>query len=259
MGKYFNESILVTIITVTYNSSPLLEKTIKSLLEQPIKNYEYIIIDGNSSDGTKNILKKYEDKIDFYISEPDNGIYDAMNKGIKYAHGRYIYFLNSGDYLHKDILKILNPILKKSNVEFLYGNVNYGNINKRYDGEFNKIKIMYKNICQQAIFYHRSIFTMIGLFDCRYGILADWHFNFKIFAAENIRKKYVDITISYYDNNGISSRKEDLLFIKNKREIIRKNFGFLYMILYCFDCFMMKTKSMVKKIEYSMKNSVTKI
>ncbi|HDY89306.1 MAG TPA: glycosyltransferase, partial [bacterium] len=112
---------MLSIITVTYNAEACLEKTIQSVINQTYKNIEYIIIDGGSSDKTLSIIKKYKKYIKYCISEPDKGIYDAMNKGIKIAKGDYINFLNAGDfYYENNVLSYLFDNLDKS-VDLLYG------------------------------------------------------------------------------------------------------------------------------------------
>ena len=102
---------LISIITITYNEEKYLEKTIQSVINQNYKNFEYIVIDGNSTDNTVNIIKKYKNNIDCYINEKDSGIYDAMNKGINKANGRWINFMNGGDtFANNSVLKNLNIV-----------------------------------------------------------------------------------------------------------------------------------------------------
>ena len=119
-----NKKNLVSIITVVKNNKLHLEETIKSILNQKNKNFEYIIVDGNSNDGTLDIIRKYEDKIDYWVSDTDYGIYDAFNKGLSYAKGEYIGFVNSDDLLTKNALEILEKYIKKNpNIDFIFGSV----------------------------------------------------------------------------------------------------------------------------------------
>ena len=115
---------LITIITVVLNNRKFLQKTIDSVLNQSYKNYEFIVIDGKSTDGTVNILQKNNSKIDFWISEKDNSIYDAMNKGIKFSRGSIIVFLNSDDIFYKQALRTAaNYFTKHESIDFLFGSV----------------------------------------------------------------------------------------------------------------------------------------
>ena len=103
-----NKKPLISIITVVRNGEKHLEECINSVLAQKFKDFEYLVIDGNSSDNTRNIIKKYEPKIDFYLSENDKGIYDAFNKGMKYVRGKYFGYVNSDDILNSNALEILS-------------------------------------------------------------------------------------------------------------------------------------------------------
>ena len=126
-----NKKPLISIITVVYNDKIKLEETILSVIGQTYDNVEFIIIDGSSTDGTINIIKKYEDKIDYWVSEKDSGIFDAMNKGILASKGDYINFMNAGDFFTKNNLvsEVVN-ILDSEEIDFLYGDFNTGNKNR---------------------------------------------------------------------------------------------------------------------------------
>ena len=115
---------LVSIITVVKNNEKYLEETIQSVKNQSYNNYEYIVLDGNSSDKSLDIIKKYDTDIDFWLSEEDNGIYDAFNKGLSLARGKFIVFVNSDDILLKDAIQILQKYDEKyPNIDFLFGSV----------------------------------------------------------------------------------------------------------------------------------------
>ena len=121
MQKYKKKQI--TIITVVKNSVATIEKCIQSVLHQNYDNIEYILVDGNSSDGTEKIINKYKDKISRIITEDDKGIWDAMNKGVKIAQGEIIGFLNADDFYHSDALKIVNDYFNSKDIDFLFGSV----------------------------------------------------------------------------------------------------------------------------------------
>ena len=125
LKKSFDDKPLVSIVTVVYNGEVFLEKTIQSVINQSYSNIEYIIIDGGSTDETVDIIKKYEDRIDYWVSEIDSGIYDAMNKGIDLASGDWINFMNAGDsFVGCNVLLNLNYFLSDINYDIIYGDVN---------------------------------------------------------------------------------------------------------------------------------------
>jgi glycosyltransferase involved in cell wall biosynthesis len=219
---------LITIVTVVFNGEKFLENTIQSVMSQTYESIEYIIVDGGSSDDTLNIVKKYDDLIEYWVSEKDRGIYDAMNKAIDLSSGELIYFLNAGDSLYE--VNTVEKIAKIYEHDIsVYGNVLFTQSQKVYGGKFSKLKLLHKNICHQSIFYNNH-FLRKNKFDLHYSTLADYAINIKLFGGK--AAKYEDIIIANYDQNGKSSRNLDLLFIKEKKILIKDNFGWLYYLTY---------------------------
>lgn len=165
---YFKKSYkgkpLISIITVVYNGEKYLEETIQSVINQTYENVEYIIIDGGSTDGTLEIIKKYEDKIDYWVSEKDGGIYDAMNKGIDVATGEWLNFMNAGDSFYSN--QTLMEVFNNKNYELyniLYGDVetNYGNF--KIIHKAGKLENLYKSMqfSHQSTFFNTKYHKMI--------------------------------------------------------------------------------------------------
>ena len=160
----------------------------ESVLEQKYSNIEFIIIDNDSSDSTKSLIKGYEDKIDYFVSEKDKGIYDAMNKGVKISNGAWLYFLGADDILVNCLHKIVTRLKKNNHI--YYGVVYLPNKNKVYGGKFYYHTLVSKNINHQSIFYPRSVFKKYE-FDLQYPILADYALNMKLWADKNYRFRYI--------------------------------------------------------------------
>jgi glycosyltransferase involved in cell wall biosynthesis len=216
-----------TIITPAYNVQDRIESCILSVANQSYKNIEHLIIDGLSTDDTLSIVKNYSNKHPHihWISEKDNGIYDAMNKGVSMSNGEWILFLGSDDVFYDKY--ILGNILAQNNIEeldVLYGNVIWGDSGNIYDGKFSQLKIMKINICHQAIFFRKQIFEKLGEFETKYKVCADWVFNMKWMNDDDIKKKYVDFVISKYNTEGLSSRLRDEEFIEDYDDLIKKHF-----------------------------------
>ncbi len=142
---------LFSIISATYNCGPKLELTIESVLSQKTDLFEFIIVDGGSTDGTLEILKKYEGRVKF-VSEKDRGVYDALNKGIDLAEGKYLYFLGAGDILRKDILEQLEADMPDEPAAFVYGIAYFAKSGIYHPSEFSRSDIGRKNLCHQSIF-----------------------------------------------------------------------------------------------------------
>lgn len=199
----------ITIVTVCYNAEKDIEQTLKSVVNQTYKNIEYIIVDGFSTDKTMDIIKKYKNHISCIVSEPDNGIYDAMNKGARIATGDYIQFLNAGDIIYNN--NVFENIFGNgidSNVDVIYGDIIY----HMCFGDFYKIPAPIETfnytfpIAHPASFVKRIIFKNI-CFDTKYKIAADFAF-FKAIYGKGYHFLYIpNIPIVYFDSiSGVSSK-----------------------------------------------------
>jgi glycosyltransferase involved in cell wall biosynthesis len=217
---------MLSIIIPTYNSQKDIQRCLDSVLNQTFKDYEVIIIDGKSSDDTIRISKNYESKFRNFklISEKDNGIYDAMNKGIKISTGEFLYFLGSDDFLaDKDVLLSVSKYLNYQ-IDFLYGNVYNDTLKKTYDGEFNPLKICYDGICHQAIFYRRNLFNRFGNYDISMKIYSHIYKDKQIFMDNKVNVKYIDKVIANYSGTGISAQTFDFVYWDNSISLYKKLF-----------------------------------
>lgn len=209
---------LFSVITVTFNCVDVLEETILSVINQTYKERELIIIDGGSTDGTLTIVDKYRESIAYFISEPDNGIYDAMNKGIRAAKGSWLNFLNAGDaYVDENVLKTLF-----SSTEFddtlVYGDIYIQKLNG--EREYRKaIKVegdaqlkQGMKICHQAIFYHRDI---IQFYDASLKLKAEWKHLIETVRYPKFKPKKVKLPIVSYRLGGMGAVLHNL----NRREM----------------------------------------
>ena len=194
-----------SIITINYNNRDGLEKTILSVINQTCQDFEYIIIDGGSTDGSVDVIKKYAYRIDYWVSEPDKGIYNAMNKGILQAHGEYLNFMNSGDCFYNN--NILNQFKDRCDADIIYGNVLWGNVLHTYPPNMSFHEFCIHGYNHQSTFFNAKIFTKY-LYDEDLKIVSDW----KLFALVLLDKafiiKHVEEIIAIFDMNGISSNRE---------------------------------------------------
>ncbi|WP_045460512.1 glycosyltransferase [Vibrio hyugaensis] len=216
-----NQPVL-SIVIVTFNAGKTLRKTLDSILDLNLESIEVVVIDGDSSDDTLKILEEYKVLINYAVSEIDQGIYDAMNKGVGLSKGRYVYFLGADDLLLTDFSKLVN--LAKSSRKILYSNVKLLTDNSIYLGRFNKYKIMQSNICHQAIFYPRVIFDDLQ-YKLKYKLLSDYWLNIYLFGK--FEWEYHELTICLYNDQGASS-SGDLDFENDKVSLIRREFGLFF-------------------------------
>jgi glycosyltransferase involved in cell wall biosynthesis len=216
----------LSVITINLNNKTGLSRTISSVLSQTYKDFEYIIIDGGSTDGSLEIINRYESVIDHWISEPDKGIYPAMNKGISIARGEYCFFLNSGDYIADDNVfeKIFSDDPKE---DVIYGNL-YVTINDKIkERAYGKVFLTFSDVYShtikhQASFIRRDLFEKFGLYNENRKIVADWEFFIKSIGLGKASYRFINEFIAYFDNNGISNRNRELA-AKERADIIAKN------------------------------------
>ena len=205
---------MLSVIIPTYNSERTLRLSLDSLASQTYRDFEVVVMDGLSKDNTIEIAKSYETKLPALqlVSEKDNGIYDAMNKGIKKAKGDWVYFLGSDDLLATPT--VLDDIFGQkqelvANHDFIYGNVLWGKSSVIYMGAFDEYIIYRSNICHQAIFYRKSVFEITGLFDLNYPALADWKLNMHCLMDIRIKVAYVPYLIAHFAIDGSSKDFKD--------------------------------------------------
>ena len=217
---------LISIITVCYNAAPLLAETLQSAADQTLQNFELVIIDGCSTDNSKQIAKGFGKYTGTIISEPDKGIYDAMNKGVIAAKGEWLCFLNAGDaFYDKTVLSSVFNGNDYKGIDFIYAKVqtkneptgvNYINGKEvRYYDFFSHYPI-----CHQATFARKSLFEKIGMFDLTYPLVADSEWFIRIFKNKNIRTLFLDRIIAYYDIQEATYQKR----MKGYREYIHVGF-----------------------------------
>jgi glycosyltransferase involved in cell wall biosynthesis len=201
-----------SIIIPTYNSAECLKKSIDSITSQTFGDYEIIFVDGLSKDNTIQLIacakKTYPGKIR-YISEPDKGIYDAMNKSIPLASGDWIYFMGSDDQLYSpDVLQNIYTEIQKESVDLIYGNVTGEGSLKHYVHD-SVSTILSTGIHHQSIFYKRQVFKTVGNYNPFFKVSADYLLTLKIFCNPQFKTKYVNQEIARFGEGGLSSRTFD--------------------------------------------------
>jgi len=211
----------ISVVTVCYNAADVLEKTMLSVLNQTYKDIEYIIIDGGSTDGTVDIIKKYADRISYWVSEPDKGIYDAMNKGIKKATGEWINFMNAGDCFTNDevVKKVFNQI-NCENKRIIYGDMNLCGKEKLFK-KAKSCSFFSRNMpcSHQAVFVSTKNKQEL-YFDTRFKYAADYNCLYHLWEKYGCKKIVrVDVTIVDFDNMGISSLNKRKVF----EEVVKIN------------------------------------
>lgn len=218
----------LSIITINYNNCSGLQKTLHSIISQTCRDFEWIVIDGGSSDGSRDIIEQYQDEMAYWCSEPDNGIYHAMNKGIVMARGEYLQFLNSGDVFRDNrVVEDVFPYLKGSDIYlsnmYLLSQIGKPVVNPEDLLPSNILNTMiFRSIMHPSSYIKKECFEKYGKYDEKYHIVSDWWFFFKAIVINNVTVNYIPVISVVFDETGISS-SQPCLALKERREVYREN------------------------------------
>ena len=230
----------LSIITVVKNDEKNIEKTIKSIVFQKKRDYEYIIIDGKSNDGTIKKIRKYKKKIDKIISKKDKGIYDAMNKGLRLSKGEIIVFCNSGDFFYKNSLNKVISLFEANNYDFVFGTVMRNYTKKRilkHGFDFDRIlyNFDFSTSHTTGFFLKKKIYNLIGNYNLKFRVSADYDLYFRLYKKGlngGFTKK--NIKIGNVASGGYSSKISFFKHIIEESKIRLHNKQNIYMVLLIF-------------------------
>lgn len=219
----------LSIITINLNNREGLMATISSVMTQTFKDYELLIIDGNSADGSLDIIEQNQEHINFWISEQDSGIFNAMNKGIKQAKGEYLLFLNSGDCLtSKNALgDFINHKLFQGDI--IYGDYQFENGGKVYPDQISPYYFMKTSLPHQSTLFQKSVFELLGGYDESYKIVSDRAFYLKCFLSGKFTFTHIPYALTLFDLTGFSN---DANYKNKKKEEDERMFRELYGLYY---------------------------
>ncbi|WP_170179696.1 glycosyltransferase family 2 protein [Flavivirga rizhaonensis] len=219
----------ISIITINYNNYEGLKKTFESIEAQTWNGYEYIVIDGDSNDDSTVYLESIADKVDYWVSEPDKGVYDAMNKGIKKANGDYLIFLNSGDHFYND------SVLEKNVKHIEASDITYFNLRvigetenfiKEYPDTLSFAYFVKDTLPHPATFIKKEVFDKVGLYDENLKIVSDWKFFMDSICKNNISYKKINAPLSTFYLDGMSSNSNNKRVIVNERQqVLNTEYG----------------------------------
>lgn len=218
----------LSIITINFNNLEGLRRTYESVVCQTCKEFEWIVIDGGSTDGSRDFIESNQDKFSFWCSEPDRGIYNAMNKGIAHATGEYLQFLNSGDNLHdKDVIK---EFYELTNVEdIVAGDIALDGLMEQIlcspdDSELDFDYMRFSTVRHSAAFIKRSLFEAYGGYDESFRIVSDWKFFLEVLIKYNCSYSHWHRVVSDFNTEGISERPETNELHKKERQRVFDEF-----------------------------------
>lgn len=204
---------LFSIVTVCRNAATEVAPTMNSVKGQSLRDYEYIVVDGASTDATPQVVRSFGGLVTTFVSEPDAGIYDAMNKGVRLARGRWVYFLNANDFFvdERVLERVAAQIARKPEALLAYGDVFYRTDDAAELLRFcwlTRWNLRFEHLCHQAVFANRVLFERVGAFDTGYRINADYDWLLRAFDS-GAGRLYLGFPIASYDTSGISSTESE--------------------------------------------------
>ena len=217
----------LSIITINYNNFEGLHITLDSVVAQTSKDFEWIVIDGGSTDGSRELIEQYQHNMSYWCSEPDKGIYHAMNKGIAKANGEYLQFLNSGDFLESEtVVESIIPYLQDSDIYLanMYHSSRLGTPSVSPDSLLTQNilhTLVFKGIMHPASYIRKDCFERYGAYREDFKIISDWWFFLQSIVLNSATVKYIHVVSVVFDESGISSTQPELS-LKEKSELFRK-------------------------------------
>lgn len=222
--------MLLTVITINYNNASGLERTLQSVFAQTFKGFEYIVIDGGSTDGSKALIEKNAANINYWVSEPDKGIYNAMNKGIKAAKGEYVCFLNSGDTFYRK--KILAQLQKKSyssEADIIFSDLSVIEPNKHsyikyYPNHIDFDFLICDSIAHPGCLIRKCLFQQYGYYNENLKIVSDWEWFIINICRHKLKTVHSNLIVANFYLDGISSSNQQM-HLTEKNEVLNKHFS----------------------------------
>lgn len=212
-----------SIVTVCWNSAAVLPRALASLRAQTCRDYEWVVVDGASTDSTMEIVRGFDAAPVVSVSEPDKGIYDAMNKGVRMASGEYVFFLNSDDALHDPnvLADVARVLALQPAADLLYGNVVYAYPSHKVLRTFahiNGLTLPFEDLCHQAAFARRALFDSVGTFDARFQLNADYDWLIRVFRS-GARTRWIDRRVAQFTVGG--AHAQDARKLADERRQVR--------------------------------------
>ena len=249
----------ISIITVCYNSEAHIEEAILSVINQSYENKEYLVIDGGSKDGTLNIIEKYKDRIDYFVSEPDKGISDAFNKGIKAATGDIIGILNSDDFMMPNALtKVAEHYEERIDVYrgyCLVWNEQLGTKNELHPNMRFKVPPFGAIICHESSFISKKVYDKVGLYKVHFKYMMDLDFFIRMYNDKSIRSKIINVCVITFRTGGASS--SSAFKVEQERKLLIKENGGSSMDVLCY-VFYHRVKYSIKVVVNTIKSWIKK-
>lgn len=218
----------LSIITINYNNLEGLKRTYESVVSQTCQDFEWIIIDGGSTDGSKEFIEEHQAHFAYWCSEPDKGIYNAMNKGIAKANGEYLQFLNSGDNLVDDkVIEEFFALGWEEDVicgDIILGGNSYNIKCHPEDSELDFDYVLMGGFCHQAMFFKRNLHEKYGCYDETFNIVSDWKFVLEVLMMHNSTYRHWKRFVVDYDENGISSIGDNVKMHLTERKRVLSNY-----------------------------------